>query len=309
MVITDIIASHVAKTINCRNCGSALVAKYGFTEKQRQRYLCLNCNRTFLNNDAPRKMRYSAEAIASAIEQFYEGRSLNEIQQELDTWFNILPHYSTIRDWVFHYTWKAVETMEPEKIETGDTWVADEIVVKFKSKRLKNIRIFDCIDARTGFILASQIIADHSVRDVTGFLSAIEKRVSGKQPAIIITDRLRNYLKSSPQNRLPETGHHERMLFTHRNPGDDVKRLLLRLEDRTNVLRNLTSLDSIGLVMQGWAIHHNYFHAGAGSDEITPALAAGAIVLSRNWMDVVCHVQHETKGGKLLTLLTRSTLV
>jgi transposase-like protein len=267
----------------CSFCGSSIVVKYGFTEKRKQRHLCLKCNHTFLDNDAPRKMRYPTRVIASAIHQFYEGIALHEIRRQLDMNFDVIPHYSSIYDWIFHYTRKAVETLDYVKLRTGDTWIAGETVVRLKSADVKNIRIFDCFDTETGFLLASQLILPQNGKDEMAFIRTIEKRTAGKQPEFLVTDKLESCLHSFHQASISNTSHRKDTSIS--SPG--IKRLRRTLKARTNIISGLSNLESVNLVINGWGIHYNFFRPLTELNGQTPAETARANVTSKSWADIV----------------------
>jgi len=80
----NIITKAKYTTVKCKFCGDVeSVVLYGYTKKRVQRYLCQKCERTFLDNKAPEKMHYPTEAIAAALNQFYESASLRKIQRQL----------------------------------------------------------------------------------------------------------------------------------------------------------------------------------------------------------------------------------
>jgi transposase-like protein len=304
-------------TVLCSFCGSSMVVKYGFTGKRKQRHLCLKCNHTFLDNDAPPKMRYPTKVIASAIHQFYEGRSLHDIQRQLDLDYDVVPHYSSIYDWIFNYTRKGIEILDSIQLRTGDTWVAGETVVQLKSASIKNIRIYDCIDIESSFILASQLILPQNGRDEMAFIRTMEKRIAGKQPEFLVTDKIESCLNSFNPACI-SYANPQKKVFRY-SPG--LKQLRRTLKARTNIIRSLSNIESVNLVINGWGMHYNYFCPHPELNGRTPAELARANATLKSWADIVSNdcqngpetnegmTQHETTYNQSNILLTSGTLV
>ena len=78
-------------------------------------------------------MRFPVDAIASALNQFYESASLHKIQRQLRLNYDVAPDPSNVYRWVVKYTQIAVRLMEDVPVMVGDEWVADETVLKLKS--------------------------------------------------------------------------------------------------------------------------------------------------------------------------------
>lgn len=275
------------EVILCRLCGAPSVVRYGFTEKHKQRRLCLSCHRTFLDNDNPQRMRYSTEVITAAINRFFEGRSIREIQDQLDRDFQVFPHYSSINDWILHYTRRAVEAMEQAEPITSDSWVADETTVMLKFARTKFLRIFDCIDAESGFLLASNPVREKNGEDVAAFMKAVEKRTAGKRPEIRVTDNLKQSLQTFDPDQFVDTFPLWKSPSSGKNSSSIIKRLNGTFEERTDIIRNMTNPESINLVISGWVVHYNFFYHNPGLNGSTPADLAGASMPSKSWEDIV----------------------
>src|SRR4030043_1969245 len=83
----------------CKFCDSSRVVKNG-TRKGTQYWLCKNCGRGFVDNQALPKMKFAMDTVASAVNQYYSGVSLKEIRDHIDKDSNIRPDYSAIYDWI-----------------------------------------------------------------------------------------------------------------------------------------------------------------------------------------------------------------
>lgn len=273
--------------VKCKFCDDwESVVQYGKTPKGTQRYLCQKCSRTFIDNKAPERMRFPTEVIASAINQFYESSSLHKIKRQLQLDFGVRPDHSTIYDWIVRYTKKATKAFEDTKMKVGNTWVADETVLKLKSGGGENVWLFDCLDEDSKFLLASHLTPHRYTKDAQTLMEKAEKR-AGKMPRVIITDKLRSYLRAMEETFGARTKHHQSGPFALTRSTRSIERLHGTIKDRTKIMRGLANKESAKLVMDGWSIHYNFFRPHGGLDSKTPAEVAGVDSPYRNWADVV----------------------
>ena len=107
----NIISKAHVVTIKCKFCDSMDVYHFGYTKKGTQRYICTNCRKTFIDNKAPIGMRFPTEAIATALNMFYESASLGKIQRQLELIYGVRPYRSTIYRWITIYSQKAAKTL------------------------------------------------------------------------------------------------------------------------------------------------------------------------------------------------------
>lgn len=282
----NVITQAQYKLLECKFCDSIDVVRYGLTAKGKQRFLCQKCKRTFVTVDAPERMRYSTEVIASAINQFYESASLHKIRRQLKLDFEVMPDHTTILDWVTRYTKRAIKKFEPYKPRTGNTWVADETVLKLKSGGGEKVWLFDCLDEDTRFLLASHLTPNRYTRDAQTLMEKAETRTD-KIPKTVITDKLRSYLDAIERTWGADTKHHQASPFTLGRSTRSVERLHGTLKDRTKVMRSLANRESAKLVMDGWSIHYNFFRPHQGLKGKTPSEVARIESSCKSWADIV----------------------
>jgi len=145
----------------CKFCGSHKVVSYG-SYKGIPRWWCKNCRRKFVDNDALPRMRTSIEQVAAALSMFYEGMSLHGIRRNLEQTYRNYPSNSTIYEWVIRFTKVAIKAARDYKPNVGDTWVADETVLKIEGA---NLWFWDILCDKTRFLLASHISLSRTTRD------------------------------------------------------------------------------------------------------------------------------------------------
>ena len=117
----------------CKNCGSHKVVRFG-TYKGVQRYWCKECKRKFKADGALFHMKTPANQVSSALNMYYEGMSIKAIRRLLQQEYNNAPSTATIYEWIMKYTQYATDSIKGYQPKVGDTWIADETVLKLKEK-------------------------------------------------------------------------------------------------------------------------------------------------------------------------------
>lgn len=277
--------------VGCKDCYSEDIVRYGKDRKGKQRFLCKSCGMIFTDTDAPRGMRFPADAIASALNQFYESASLHKIQRQLRLNYDVAPDPSNVYRWVAKYTEIAVSLMDDVPVRVGDGWVADETVLKLKSGAKKgkgeNIWFWDIIDSDTRFLLASHLSRTRTIRDAQILMERARRRAGGKAPDLIFTDKLAAYLEGIERTFGADTVHVQSGPFKILQSTRDIERFHGTLKERTKVMRALANRESAKLVLDGWLVHYNFFRPHGGLKGKTPAEAAGVREGFKNWKDIV----------------------
>lgn len=275
--------------VECKHCGSEHIVRFGVTAKGAQRFLCRACDRTFVDNNAPPGMRFPTAVIASALNQFYESASLHKIKRTLKMDHGIQPDHSNVYRWVVKYTRIATKALNDLPVKVGDTWVADETVIKVKEGGGMNLWFWDIIDEDTRFLLASHLTVSRFTRDAQVLMERASRR-AGKVPKEVITDKLRSYIDGVERAFGADTRHVQSGPFVKDRHGDStraIERFHGSLKDRTKVMRALANRESAKLVMDGWLVHYNFFRPHGGLRGRTPAEAAKVKGPFGSWADVV----------------------
>ena len=133
MALESVVYTSDVVEIKCKFCGSTEIVKNGH-RKGRQYWLCKRCGKGFVDNKAIPGMRYPTENIGSALWQFYTGASLNDIRGYIEQHTGNRPSDSTIFNWVKRFSEIAIDEAKKHTPKVGDTWIADETVVKIGGK-------------------------------------------------------------------------------------------------------------------------------------------------------------------------------
>ena len=265
----------------CKFCKSTEIVRNGH-RKGRQYWLCKRCGKGFVDNKAIPGMRYPTEIIGSALWQYYSGSSLNDIRGYIEQHTGGRPSDSTVFNWIKRFSEIAIAEAEKHIPEVGDTWIADETVLKIGGKKWW---LWDIIDEKTRFLLATHLSLTRKTKDAQELMKQASER-AGKMPKHIITDKLASYLGGIELEFGADTKHKQSGPFSIENNTNLIERFHGTLKDRLKVMRGLKSPETAHFLIKGWLVFYNYFRPHEGLDGKTPAEAARVKLPFRNWLDV-----------------------
>lgn len=268
--------------VTCKYCQSENVIKYG-KYKGVQYYFCNDCKRKFAGLDTIPKMQYSTSKIADVLNMYYEGLSLAEIRRNLIQQHNDYISDVTALNWVRRFSEMAILKASKYKPEVGSVWVADETVIDIDGK---NIWLWDIIDTKTRFLIATLMSFTRTSRDAQALMKQAYDR-TGKIPRVIYTDKLRAYLDGIELTFGADTKHRQGSPFDIENNTNLIERFHGTIKSRTKVMRGLHTIESARLFLDGWLVHYNFFRPHMSLRDRTPASVAGIRFPLRNWKDVV----------------------
>lgn len=256
--------------IRCKFCGETIrIVRYG-NYKGDQRYLCRKCGRKFADNDALPYMKTPVDQVSSALSTFWEGMSLEGTRRHLQQTYNNYPSDSTIYSWIIRFTKKAVAEAKDYQVQNGNTWVADETVLRIGGE---NTWLWDTMDAKTRFLLSSHLSETRTTRDAETLISRAARHAA-KPPKVIITDKLAAYLDGIERVFGADTQHILSKGFRKQPNTNLIERLHGTIKSRTKVMRGMQNKETAKLIMDGWLVNYNFFRPHEALGGKTPAQAA-----------------------------------
>jgi len=267
--------------MNCKYCGSPNVIKYG-THNGVQRYWCKDCKRKFVLGTLP-KMKTDVNIISAALSCYFGGMPLDAIQRHLEQQYH---HYYTemgIYNWIKRFSKKAVDKIKNFKPIVGDTWIADETMLKVGGKK---VWFFDVIDEKTRYLLASRLATSRTTKEAALVMNEAKKR-AGKSPKRIITDKLAAYIDGIEYVFGGSAKHVQSKPFTDVNSTNIIERFQGTLKDRTKIIRGFKNMRTAELLTDAWLVHYNFFKEHESLGNIPPAQKMGLITPFNNWAEVV----------------------
>ncbi len=267
--------------IACKYCDSHNVIKYG-TFKGMQRWWCKDCKRKFADNRALPKMKTSVSVIGAAVGMYFGGMPLDSIQRQLYQDYGTYYSEAGIYKWVVRFAKEAINRIKDFKPIVGDTWIADETVIKVKGK---NIWFWDIIDADSRYLLASRLSTTRTTKDAALLMKQAQMR-AGKAPKRVITDKLRAYLDGIELVFGAKTLHIQSSPFDKKDSTRLIERFHGTFKDRINVVRGFKNMDMARLLTEAWLVHYNFFKEHEALGNIPPAQKMGNVPF-KDWGNVV----------------------
>ena len=283
--------TEIITEVICKHCGSGGVVKYG-TYKGVQRYWCKVCQKKFKGDNALFHMKVPPEYISSALSMYYSGSSIKDICDHLNQEHGYHPSKHVVFNWVEKFTPIAVNHFKDVHPKVGDEWIADETVIALDKH--KKVWFFDIIDSRTRFLLASRATFSRTTRDAQILIERAIKR-AGKEPKVVITDKLASYLDVSYGK---DAEHRQGSPFRIKASGEStsqIERFHGTIKERTKVMRAFRDIETLHQFMDGYLVYYNFFKPNEALNGKTPAEAAKVDYQVKNWKDL-CHLPVSKQG-------------
>ena len=256
--------------------------KYG-TRKGKQVYLHKPSGKQYTANGALPGRKTPPEHVGAALMAFYDGMSITQIARHQEPIFDTnIPSTATIYEWVRDYTALAQSKVAGDRPETGDRWVADELVTRIGGEKLW---VWTVMDIKTRFILASHISRTRTITDARELFSEAARR-AGKLPKTILTDRMTAYPDGIERVFGRDVKHVQSQGIRSATNNNLAERLMGTIRARTKIMRGMKSLSTAQMVMDGWDINYNYFRPHLALQKRTPAVVGGIKRPFKNWEDV-----------------------
>jgi putative transposase len=276
------------KTSECIYCGSDDIVKDAVRHNKKydiQRFLCKQCNKRFSVNVGFEGMKASPQVITSAMQLYFTGESLRDVEKFLKLQGVKVSHVSVFK-WINKYTALMTKYVEQMKPNVSDTWRADELWIKVNGD-LKYL--FAMMDDETRFWIAQEV-AETKDRHDTRTLLRMSKELMGKKPLTFITDGLHSYhlayKKEFYTNTKPKTQHVKEIAFAGRVHNNKMERMNGEIRDREKTMRGLKKADT--QILKGYQIYHNYIRPHEALNGKTPAEAAGITIEGNNkWKTLI----------------------
>jgi transposase-like protein len=272
-----------ASEVICKLCGSSDVVKYGKIGDT-QYFWCYNCKHKITALDTLPKMQTPIKEVASAVSMYYDGLSQNDIRRELKQIYNRDVSDFAVYNWIERFTKDAVNITNHYRPNVGYVWLADETVINVGGKQCW---LLDIIDVKTRFLVASKLSPTRRVEDVQDVLKEAYTR-TGRIPKVIMTDHLEAYIYGIKLTFGDKAKHLQVKKFTAKPNNNIIERMQGTIKERTKVMRDLKSLDTAQLVLDGFLVNYNYFRPHE-TLKTTPANKAQVRFPYDNWEDLIKH--------------------
>src|SRR5208283_1170584 len=212
---------------SCRVCGSEEIVKAGLRKNRNgniQKYLCRKCGHYFTINLGFEKMKATPQIITSAMQLYFTGESLRNVQKFLKLQGVTVSHVAVLK-WIKKYVRLMKNYVEKMKPNVSDTWRADELYIKVKGDMKY---LFAMMDDETRFWIAQEVAESKDKHDARNLLR-MSKELMGKKPMTFITDGLRSYHDA-----------YKKEFWTLKNPRTEhVRHITLRGDHNNNKMERM----------------------------------------------------------------------
>jgi len=277
----------------CLICKSNRIIRDGLRHNKHgdiQKFYCKNCGKYFTTNLGFERMKSSPQAITSAMQLYFTGESLRNVQKFLRLQGVKVSHVA-IYKWIRKYTSLMEKYLGQITPKVSDTWRADEMWLKIKGNPKY---LYALMDDETRFWIAKEVAGDKFSKEAMDYASKLfseGKRVAGKIPLTLITDGLHAYHLAWKRElytfRRPQAKHIEHATWRGQaNDNRKMERLNGEIRDREKVMRGLKKPDTP--IISGYQIYHNYVRPHEALNGRTPAEACGIRIEGKNkWLTVI----------------------
>ncbi len=275
-------------TSQCIYCNSEQIVKDGLRHNKKgdlQVYLCRTCGKHFTLNMGFEGMKASPQIITSAMQLYFTGESLRNVQKFLKLQGVNISHV-TILKWINKYTKLMTQYLEKIKPNVGNTWRADEIWVKINGDMKY---LFAMMDDETRFWIAQEV-ADSKFKHDARNLLRMSKELMGKKPEVFVTDGLASYHDAYKKEfftlKNPRTKHICHIKLRGDIHNNKMERMNGEIRDREKTMRGLKRKDT--QILKGYQIYHNYVRPHEALNGQTPASACGIDIQGQNkWQTII----------------------
>lgn len=235
-------------------------------------------------------MRATPQVITSAMQLYFTGESLRNVQKFLKLQGIAVSHVAVLK-WIKKYVKLMQSYTESIVPNVGDTWRADELYVKING----NMKyLFAMMDDETRFWIAQEVAESKHKHDARKlFLQA--RRLMKKQPKNFTTDGLPTYSVTA-KKFFPDAKHTRHITLKGDRNNNKMERLNGEIRDREKTMRGLKNTDTP--ILKGYQIYHNYIRPHEALDGKTPADVCGIHVQGNNkWITLIQNASKERKGS------------
>ena len=268
----------------CKYCDSGRITKKGIRKNKSsiiQIFKCLDCKKKFSANFGFEKTRFDVNTITGALQMYYSGMSVRDIENHYEM-LGVTVDHSSIYDWICKYSTMVSKYLNEIVPRTGNWVRADEVWVKIAGEQKY---LFASMDDDTRYWLASDM-ADTKFQHNADNLLKLTKKTIGKNPTQFITDGLPAYKKSA-KRVFGKMTHHTRHIHLRGDlQNNKMERLNGEIRDREKVFRGLKRMDTP--ILDGMKVYYNFTKKHGALKGKTPSESALIQVDGKNrWKTII----------------------
>jgi putative transposase len=273
----------------CLFCNSNNIIKDGIRHNKHsgdiQKFYCKECERYFTINLGFEGMKAPAHVITAAMQLYFTGESLRNVQKFLKMQGYAVNHMTVYR-WIKKYVSLMEKYLEKIQPKVSDVWRTDEIYLKVGG----NLKyLYAIMDDETRFWIAQQVAHTKYTEDVRPLFKEA-REFAGKKPMTLISDGAHNFEEACRREyytmAMPKTKHVRHIHISGDKNNNKMERLNGEIRDREKVMRGLKKMDTP--ILKGYQIFHNYVREHEALKGQTPAESAGIKIEGQDrWLTII----------------------
>jgi len=270
---------------SCIYCCSLKVVKNG-KRKNKQRFKCEACNKTFVANQEFKGLKAEPKVITLAMDLYFKGLSLRKIKDIVKQFYSLEVSHEVIRQWKNKFMQKINGFVDTQKPELKGAWHTDEPKVKTKKKWQW---VWNTLDEETRFLIASTVSSDREVSTARKHFREAKQNNNDARPQAIFTDGLQGYHRA-----INKEFHTMRKETIHiRSIGFKKNQLIERhhsnQKERIKVMRGLANRKSLERHARDYRTYYNFVRPNQALNGLTPSQKAGIeLPLKENkWLSLI----------------------
>jgi transposase-like protein len=258
----------------CPYCKSDNVVGSGkrFTKSgQKQRYLCKDCNRKFIEHKDFERYKGNEKTTSLILDLYFKGISLRGIKDHLKQFYGLSLDHSNILRRIQKFSVIINDYVKTLKPEVADIWNHDEMKIQAGGKWLW---LWNTMDKETKFLIMTQLSQTAMTHESNRFFKSVKEQAK-VEPMYLITDG-RFSLSTSIHKELP-TANHVRLtkLTDKRQNNQNIERLNGTCRDRFTPMRGFGNSETAEIMTNAFRNYYNFIKPHNSLDGMTPAQACG----------------------------------
>jgi transposase-like protein len=236
-------------------------------------------------------MKNQTMTIVCALDLFFRGISLREVQQHLKSTFAIDASYVTIHNWIKKYVELIKSYTESLKAITSDRWHADETLIRVRGRQMV---LWSLLDSGTRQLIAEHISQSRGKEDAA-ILFKKGKKSSKTSPQQVVTDGLASYnyaIQTEFGGKNQAQGPNQKTLhivgpLVGKISNNKIERYNGSIKGRLRSMGHLNSVEGAKTFGEGYQIHYNFIREHQALNGRTPAEMAKISDGKVNWRQLI----------------------
>jgi transposase-like protein len=276
----------------CPKCNSnQYVIKRGFRYNRtgpEPIYYCKLDKHRFVNKTAFKYMRTKAKAIASALDLYFRGLSLRQVQEHLEDSYGIKVTHATIHNWLKKYVEIVNAFVEKNRPTTSERWHADETLLRVKGRHAV---MWNLLDGETRYLLSQHISRRRDTKSAQRLLRKGMKLAKNK-PKELVTDGLLSYAKAIEKElKSVEEGSQQKIIHLQGPLSEALNNKIERyqgtIKARLKTMNHFGNEATAKTFAKGFKTHYNFVKRHKALNGKTPAQAAKITKNKSTWLNLI----------------------